>query len=285
MEYLDSARGTPDIAPEPLALAFPGGRGIGMAVGTMRRPCGVLPVWPAVLCAACGVLASVRAQAQGWNGSLALASDNLYRGLSLSSDRPAWLVDLRYPIGTDWTLGLGASGAIGERRPEQDSAVEQVVLRVDRHWQIDADWSARLGVAHYDEPWSFWRNQLRYDEISAAIGYRGRWSLSLALTPNRTSVYARSRYERSGVATWTEATFRQPIVERLAADFGVGYAALSHSGDHDYGYISTGLSYGIDDVDLYLAYVWTDATAPRYWWDVDGRPVRSRWLASVIWNF
>jgi len=260
------------------------GRLCGAAIAP-PRPLGSLPLCCAALCAACGALASAPVQGQVWSGSIGAASNNLYRGLSLSSDRPAWLADLRYQIGGEWTVGLGVGGTLGERRQGYDSAVEQVVLRVDRHWQIDADWSAQLGIAHYEEPWSFWRSQLRYDEISAAIGYRGRWSVSVALAPDRTAVYAWSRYESSGIATWAEATFRQPLFDRLAADVGLGYAGLSHSGDRDYGYVSAGLSYGIDDVDLYLSRVWTDTTAPHYWWDEDGRPERSRWLASLIWNF
>lgn len=258
-----------------------------MAVGTMRRPRDALLARMAALGVACGAIAAAAApaHAQGWGGSLGVTNNDLYRGLSLSSDRPAWLADLRYQIGNEWTFGVSVSAAIADRREGSDSALEQVAVRIDRRWQIDADWSARAGVAHYEEPWNFWSRQLRYDELSAALGFRGRWSLSLALSPNRPAVYTRYRYERSGVAIWSELTFRQPVVDRLAADVGLGYAALSHSGDRDYGYISTGLSYGIGDVDLYLAHVWTDAAKPRYWWDFEGRAVRSRWLATVIWNF
>lgn len=233
--------------------------------------------------AAIGALAAGRAGAEGWSGSLGLASNNLYRGLSLTGDRPAWIADLRYEIGEAWLIGLGASA----ERPQYESAAAQIALRVDRRWSIGEDWAAKIGYAHYEEPWNVWRNELRYDELNVALGWRGRWSLSLAATPNRKAVYAYAMPQREGFAAWAEATLRQPLAGRLAVDAGVGYAYLARSGDRDYRYGSVGLSYGIGEVELYFARVWTDGATPRYWWEADERrrPQHSRWLASAMWNF
>lgn len=253
-----------------------------MAVDTLRcaRTAGAVP-WALALAIALAPVS--RAEADGWGGSLGFASNNLYRGRSLTLDRPAWLADLNYEIGTEWTLGVAASA----ERPEREAAAAQFALRIDRRWQLDEDWAAKVGLAHYDEPWNHWHNELRYDEINAAIGYRGRWGLSVALTPNRTAVYAYADPERNGFAAWTELTFRQPIADRLAADFGLGYAHLARSGDRDYRYGSAGLSYGLGDFGFYFARVWSDAAEPYYWWEDAGRrrPARSRWLASATWNF
>lgn len=241
------------------------------------------PVRRIVACVAVGGLAVAHAGAEGLGGSLGVASNNLYRGLSLTLDRPAWIADLRYEIGDAWVIGLGASA----ERPEYESAAAQIVLRVDRRWQLGEDWAAKVGYAHYEEPWNQWRGELRYDELNLAFGWRGRWSLSLAATPNRKAVYAYTLPQRKGFAAWAEATYRQPIAGRLAADFGFGYAHLARSGDRDYRYASAGLGYGIGDVDLYVARVWTDGATPYYWWEGGGRrrPAHSRWLVSAMWNF
>ncbi|MFC4821817.1 hypothetical protein [Dokdonella ginsengisoli] len=256
-----------------------------MAAGSRQGARGgaTAPLRRIAVCAAIGALAAARAGAEGWSGSLGLASNNLYRGLSLTLDRPAWIADLRYEIGDEWLIGLGASA----ERPEYESPAAQIALRIDRRWQLGENWAAKVGYAHYEEPWNFWRNELRYDEVNVALGWRGRWSLSLAATPNRKAVYAYTVPQREGFAAWTEATFRQPIAGRLAADFGFGYAYLARSGDRNYRYGSAGLSYGIGDVELYFARVWTDGATPHYWWeDADRRrPAHSRWLVSAMWNF
>lgn len=254
-----------------------------MTAGTTQRTRGATAtMWAFAAGLPLAALASC-AWAEGWGGSLGFASNNLYHGRSLTLDRPAWLADLRYEIGTDWVVGLGASA----ERPEYEAAAAQLVLRLDRRWQLGESWAAKIGYAHYEEPWNYWRNQLRYDEVNAAIGYRGRWSLSVALTPNRTAVYNYTYPEREGFAAWAELSFRQPIVDRLAADFGIGYAYLARSGDDNYRYGSAGLRYGIGDVDLSFARVWTHGAAPYYWWEGDGRerPAHAPWLAAAMWSF
>lgn len=223
------------------------------------------------------------AVADGWSGSLGFASNNLYRGRTLTLDRPAWLADLRYEVGNDWVFGLGASA----ERPEYEAPAAQIVLRVDRRWQLDENWAAKAGYAHYEEPWNLWRNELRYDEVNAAIGYRGRWAFSLAVSSNRSAIYDYTVPQRKGFAAWAELSLRQPIAGRLAVDAGFGYAYLARSGDANYRYGSVGLSYGIGDVDVAFARVWADGAAPYYWWEGGdhGRPAHSRWLASAVWNF
>lgn len=248
----------------------------------MRRTRGTAAtMWALFAGPALGLSAS-SAAADGWGGSLGFASNNLYRGRSLTLDRPAWLADLRYDIGTDWALGLGASA----ERPEYEAAAAQIVLRIDRRWQLGENWSAKVGYAHYEEPWNYWSRELRYDEVNAAVGYRGRVGLSLAMSSNRKAVYDYSYPQRKGFAAWAELSLRQPIAGRLAADAGLGYAYLARSGDENYRYGSVGLSYGIGDVDFGLARVWSGG-APYYWWEGGHRerPAHARWLVSAVWNF
>lgn len=220
--------------------------------------------------------ASGRVQAQGWGGSLGYGTDNVYRGVSLSSGRPAWLADLHYGLGTDWIVGLGASQ---ERPPFQDAGA-QFTLYLDRRWQLDEDWSAKLGVVHYESPWNVWRDELNYNEVTAAIGWRGRWRASLALSPDTPGVFT-FRGAPTGFAAAAELSYRQPLAGRLAADVGLGYARLDAAG-FDYAYGNVGLSYGIGDVYLYTSLLWATPDAIQY---NTGSQKRRRWVTSLVWNF
>ena len=95
--------------------------------------------------AAC-VLATSQACAEGWGGALGFANDNVYRGISLTAGQPAWLADLHYDLGTDWVIGLGGSA----ERPPRRSASAQVSAYIDRRWQLNEDWAAKVGAIHYD---------------------------------------------------------------------------------------------------------------------------------------
>ena len=125
-----------------------------------------------------------------------------------------------------------------------------------------------------------------YDELNAAIGYRGRWRASIALSPNAGASYA-ARQVRSGFGAWAELTYHQPIVDRFSADIGIGYADLTQRGVRNYRYGSAGFSYRVGDAYLYLARLWTSPLIGAY---PDNpysatSPARARWIASVIWSF
>ena len=291
--------------------------------------------------AAC-LLATSQACAEGWGGALGFANDNVYRGISLTAGQPAWSADLHYDLGTDWVIGLGGSA----QRPPRRSASAQVSAYIDRRWQLNEDWAAKVGAIHYDSAGqgcpsavsagdgmdaggrathgavagcagtaagqgcpsavsagdgmdaggrathgavagcAGTAGRYSYDELNAAIGYRGRWRASIALSPNAGASYA-ARQVRSGFGAWAELTYHQPIVDRFSADIGIGYAELTQRGVRNYRYGSAGFSYRVGDAYLYLARVWTSPLIGAY---PDNpysatSPVRARWIASVIWSF
>ena len=104
----------------------------------------VAPRFSLVL-AAC-LLATSHAHAEGLGGALGFANDNVYRGISLTAGRPAWLADLHYDLGTDWVIGLGGTA----ERPPRRSATAQVTAYIDRRWQLNEDWASKVGAIHYD---------------------------------------------------------------------------------------------------------------------------------------
>ncbi|MDC8014476.1 TorF family putative porin [Tahibacter soli] len=218
------------------------------------------------------------AAAQGFGGALGYGNDNVYRGVSLTQGSSAWLADLHYDFGNGWVAGVGASS----ERPRFQEAGAQFQWYADRRWQIDDDWSAKVGVVHYDSPSNFWRKELDYNDLTAAIGWRGRWRLSVALSPDTPGVFRYPDKTRIGYAATVELGYTQPLVDRLSLNAGLGYYDLHEVADLGYAYGSIGLSYGIGDFNVYTSAIWADADARRYYM---GSETRTRWVTTVVWSF
>jgi hypothetical protein len=211
--------------------------------------------------------------------------------VSLSSGRPAWLADLHYGFGTGWVAGIGAS----QERPAIQSSGAQFTLYLDRRWQIDENWSAKLGVVHYESPWNVWRDELDFNELTAAIGWRGRWRLGLVLSPDTPGVFT-ANGAGTDVAAAVELSYHQPIRGRLAADFGIGHTRIRNAievayqgnsrrpeiADLSYSYGSAGLRYGLGDVHIYSALLWASRAALQY---RIGSEDRTRWVTTLVWSF
>jgi hypothetical protein len=255
-----------------------------------------------LLAAACAPAGD--ACAQGWGGAVGLASDNVERGYSLAEGRPAWLADLHYAADAGWVVGLAA----GAERPYGHSPGARLVAYLDRHWRIDADWSAKAGLAHYDSPWSDERAWRRYDEINAALGFRGRWRASIAVSPNAAG-YGGQAYAggapRTGWAAWAELTLHQPLGGPVAAELGVGRAHFARTDGADYTYGNAGVSCVVGAAHVYVAHLWMraeprpHAPAGPWPWPYDGgaepyaaapayhaAPAsKRRWVASLTWSW
>lgn len=214
-------------------------------------------------------------------GSVGWSSGNLYRGLPLG-DGPVLLADVHAAAGTAWSGGV----AVGRMHSRVSGPGTQLTLYLDRHWQLDADWSAKIGLVHYDWPGDRWRDELRYDEIDATLAHRDSWTVTFALSPNSTVAYVRPGSTGHGNAAWLETAWRQPIAGGVVADFGVGYAARSAAGGRDYAYASAGLSCAVSDGYLIVGRTWTSRTEQAYWWEGYEKPRASaRWMASLLWTF
>lgn len=221
------------------------------------------------------------AGAQGWGGAIGYGNDNVYRGMSLTGGKSAWLADVHYDFGA-WIVGVGASA----ERPPMQEAGAQLTAYVDRRWQFGDDWSAKAGLVHYDSPSNLWRRELDYNELTAAVAWRGRWRLSVALSPDTPGPFAyRGGKTKIGFAAATELGYQQPIAGSLSANAGIGYYDLQHVDGHGYRYGSVGLSYGVGDVMLYTSVLWTGAGADRYELDPSAATARKRWVTTVVWSF
>ena len=221
--------------------------------------------------------------AQGCAGSLGFGSDNIYRGVSLSGDRPAWLADVHCLFASDWIAGVGATA----QRPPHQSAAAQLTAYLNRRWRWDDDWSGYVGVMHYASPWDRWRSSLRYDELTLAATYRGSWRASVSLSPNGPSPFFASTAQH-GLDAWSEVNFHQALRGAFGLDAGVGYAHLRPSGLSDYAYASAGLSYAIGDTVAYVSRVWSsnEGAYPKNIYASAGADEhQAHWTATLVWSF
>jgi uncharacterized protein (TIGR02001 family) len=217
-------------------------------------------------------------------GAVGVSTDNIYRGISLTDGRPAALADAHCEFGNGWVAGIGATSVHLSGRARN----AQLGLYLDRRWQLDDDWSAKLGVLHYDAVRHGRRDGLRYDELNATVGWRAFWRASITWSPNATDMYfgGSGKTHRSA---WAETTFHRPIAGRLAADLGLGIAVPGGRGERSYRYGSIGASYGAGDVYLYASRIWTDSLVWSYEFLGDRFTAtlssQAEWVGSVVWSF
>ena len=241
-------------------------------VAAARLPCTHCARVALLLVLPCGEIG-----AAGWGGSLGFGSDVIQRGSSLTDGRPGWQADLRYAGANSWVVGIAATA----ERPPGQHAGAQLTAYADRRWRLAGNWSAKLGVVHYESPWNRWRPYLRYNELNAAIGWRGRWRLSLAVSPDSAGLTA-DWHLRRGVVSHVETSWRQPLGESWSAHAGAGYADLQRVAERAGAYASAGLVYAVGDVQIHSTLFWTDRGAQAY----ATRPDLSlRWVNSLAWRF
>ncbi|MGN6519895.1 MAG: hypothetical protein ACTHK2_10785 [Dokdonella sp.] len=240
--------------------------------------------WPSWVGAVLLALTPVAHAAGRCGGAVGLSSDNLYRGTSLTDGRPAWFADGHCEFADGWVAGASISTVHLPTRGRN----AQLGLYLDRRWQLDDDWSAKIGAVHYDAFHHGRAEGLRYDELNAVIGYRGFWRASIAWSPNATDLY----FGGAGTThrtVWAETTFHRPLAGRLSADLGLGIALPGGQGERSYRYGSIGASYAIGDVYFYASRIWTDSLS----WSFDylgetytaTSPSNAQWVGSVVWSF
>lgn len=247
---------------------------------------------PRATCAA-GFALAVAGKAVACGGSVGVSTDNLLRGSSLSGERPAWLLDLHCEPAAGWIAGLGASRVHLVGR----SANIQWSTYLDRRWQVGEDWAAKVGVAHYDGARRAGEDGLRYDEVNAAIGFRGRWRLSVAFSPNATDIYYRGALApvpalapTRNRMTWVETTLHQPFMDsRLALDAGVGVAIPSGDRGSSYRYGNVGVRWQWRDASFFVTRIHTSAIRWRFellglTYEMD-LPPRNAWMGTIVWGF
>ena len=215
-----------------------------------------------LLSLACGSLLAPAAlkAAPAWSGTVALASDNLLRGVSRSSNDPAASGELR----AQWANGVFASlwTSTSRVRPADDTTLE-IAGTLGMAVPLRGNWAVRGSYTHYESPWQQRADFYRYDEFTLDLRYRDALFLTASYSPNT------SRYASGYGPAWDkdafayEASMQRELRTNLRAHAGVGYYDLSSLFGEGYWYGSIGLGWSWHRVQMDLSWVDTDDKAER----------------------
>lgn len=251
------------------------------ALGSAALAACLLALWPAVSPAAAD-----------WGGSLALTTDDIYRGISQTCGHPAVQADLhgRERGSSGWAAFAGAWGSAGlgaspcGRAKELDTYLGFSVA-------LSADLSATLTYTRYAFPGGDYGNphlggsRYDYDQLALSWNIAERLYLTLAWTPDalqyeRYEGHYRDEQNRGAFAYGAE--WRQPLLSWLSLTAGVGYDRMADPFGTGYGFWSLGLTHAAGPLELDLGYFRTADRAERLFGpDSAG----GRVSATVLWRF
>lgn len=193
-----------------------------------------------------------------WSGTVALASDNLLRGVSRSSNDPALSVEGRVAFSGGAIASLWASTS--RVRPVDETTVE-LAATAGYGLQIRGGWALRGSYTHYESPWQERADFYRYDEFTVDLRYEDMLFLSVSYSPNT------SRYGSAYGPVWDgetfayEASLQRGLRHNLHAHAGLGYYDLSSLFEEGYWYGSIGLGWSWRRWRADLSWVDTDEKA------------------------
>jgi uncharacterized protein (TIGR02001 family) len=218
--------------------------------------------------------------AAGWtytlDGSLAAATDNVFRGLTQSQGDPSVQID-GYISTTHW---FGSLTAETVKRESSEATGAELVAYLGYQQLLSEDWSGAISVRHYDYPGNPNRALYNYDELSASVNWRQQLVLALVASPDTYAAVSYDRYGR-GSAYAAELTGREPLPYGMSVEAGVGYYDLNQEIGAGYAYWSAGLGKQWRAFEATLRYIGTDAQARRLFDSLAG----DRVVASVAWFF
>ncbi|TDP63426.1 uncharacterized protein (TIGR02001 family) [Roseateles toxinivorans] len=224
------------------------------------------------------------AWADDWSHSVAVASDYVVRGISLSNEHASLAWDISYRGDTGWSAGLGLAAL------DRDAEGRRLLLtaHLGRSWQLSTDWAAGVALSRSAYPGSARRHRFDSSELSASLGWDGRVNGSLAWYPGAYRNDAQGR-PRSGHALSAELSLRQRLVGALALDAGLGYYRLQARAGSDlpatalgYGYGNVGLSWAQGNAQVYLSHIASQAHSRGL---TSAARAADRWVLSLLWEF
>jgi uncharacterized protein (TIGR02001 family) len=215
-------------------------------------------------------------RAQGFGGSLGLATDDVFRGLSQNNGQISPQADLHAIVGQ----GYGGVSAQEVRRGNNKGASAELIAYAGYQLRFGEEWSSRVTLRHYDYPGNSLRSRYDYDEMGLSVGWHERLILTAIASPDTYSQDYRGNYG-SGAAFSYEFVARQPLPRGLYAIAGVGYYDLRRQVGNGYAYWSAALEHRWQAWVFDLRYVGTDATAKYHFEDDAG----DRLVLSAFWLF
>jgi len=213
-----------------------------------------------------------------WGGSLGLTSDYLVRGVSRTNDQAALQLDLHYVNASGLVAGLFASNT--EIVPGEPRDIE-VDAFAGFAWAAGSDWHGRILASHYAYPWNRAGSGYNYDELGVDAAFQDWVNVALTYSPNA-PLYVFGRGLIGVTSKSAEVNLQRPVLHKLSAMAGIGYAYYDGPERGGYAYWSIGASYDLAPVSLVLSYVDTTAGAKTLFYNV---AADRSWTATVIWRF
>jgi uncharacterized protein (TIGR02001 family) len=212
-----------------------------------------------------------------WGGSVGVTSDYLVRGISRSNDQGALQIDLHYLDASGFVAGLFASNTrINSHWPTS----AELDAFIGYAWSSGRNWQGRALLSHYAYPWSK-AGSYDYNELNLDLSFREWLDLRFMYSPDAPviSPYRGLVGVRSEAA---ELSLQHPVLGKLSATAGVGYAFYDGQEPAGYGYWSLGAAYDLAPVTFVLSYVNTAAAAKALFYNA---AADNRWSGTIIWRF
>jgi uncharacterized protein (TIGR02001 family) len=220
-----------------------------------------------------------QAAADEWGGSLDLTSDYIVRGISRSNDQAALQLDLHYLNTSGFLAGVFASNSRID--PTQPVNVELDGF-LGFGWTAGSDWRGKILATHYAYPGPRHGFDYTYDELDLDWTYQEWLNMSVTYSPDA----PRFSFYRGGwvgvAAESAELSLQRPVLGKLSATAGAGYAFYGGEGSSGYAYGSVGAAYDLSPVSLVLSFVDTTAGAKTLFYNI---PSGRQWAGTVIWRF
>ncbi len=213
-----------------------------------------------------------------FGGSVAVASDHVFRGVTQSRGRPAAQLDLHLKPLEDWTLGAWASQV--ELLPDRRSA--EVNLYTHWRWLLPRDFSASAGAVYYSYPGDPRAVSYQYAELNGSLRWRDRMTLSASWAPRVALFGVGYRLQRDR-RTWSaDLTGTQRLPGGFIATAGIGYFDAPGLPNAGYAYGSAGLMRRFGHLRAELTYIRVQAAEHRRFASgAAGGPLS----ASLAWQF
>jgi uncharacterized protein (TIGR02001 family) len=215
--------------------------------------------------------------ADWWGGSISVATDYLYRGVSQTRGQSAVQAGLHVNTPGGWSASVWGS-TVDFTSGAGDSY--ELDLQVARSWMLGSDWTARLGLTHYMYPAGS-SVDYDYDELTGTLSYQGRVTASVAWSPN-TSRYGDDHYVHDRETRAYELTVLQPLGSYWSIYAGAGYYDLDDLFGTGYSYWNAGVAFTWENVQVDLMHVDSDDTALELFGYASSG---DHWTAALSWHF
>ena len=224
-----------------------------------------------------------------FGGSLGLAGDDIYHGISQTCGDPAAQADLHYRssggraeseafAGVWGSAGLGRSSC-GKAREINVYAGYSVAMGGDSSAALSYTHSGYPGGSYTVRPLAGYRYD--YDALEAQWAWQDQVYLSVAWTPDAVR-YGDYTPLRDRTALSYGLQVHHPLRDGLSVSAGVGYDEIADPSGAGYGFWDAGLGYTLGPVQLQADYVGTTSRALRIF---GSHVAGSRATISAVWRF